>query len=155
MKYLCLLVWFWVWCALQFAWMLWLLMLHDLIKNIIVLQWFWKCYDYKRFHNACFDTWVHDVKILYMESLVLMACIGERSLCGLEGKCPVAWSWSRHLWPTVVEWHRWDYCIYIWIILCLGMRVGGGDTLKALVNWEPHDSPHEGTQANTKVGFWF
>ena len=32
------------------------------------------------------------------------------------------------------------------------MRIGGGDTLKVLVNWEPHDSPHEGTQANTKVG---
>ena len=32
------------------------------------------------------------------------------------------------------------------------MRVGVGDTLKALVIWEPHESPHEGTQANTEVG---
>ena len=42
----------------------------------------------------------------------------ERSLCGLGGKCPFAWSWSWHLWPTVVEWHRWDKFIYMdWVCL--------------------------------------
>ena len=82
----------------------------------------------------------------------LLACIGGMALVRPRAKA-LAWSWSWHLWPTVVEWHRWDY--YLWIVLCLEMGVGVGDTLKALVNWEPHESPHEGTQANTKVGNWF
>ena len=32
------------------------------------------------------------------------------------------------------------------------MRVGVGDTLKVLVNWIAHESPHEWIQANTKEG---
>ena len=60
----------------------------------------------------------------FQGKLVLVACIGGRSLCGLGGKCPFAWSWSWHLWSTVVEWHRCGY-IYIWIIWCLEWELKG------------------------------
>ena len=116
---ICLFVWFWIWCALQILWMLWLLVLYGFPKNdIIDYWWFGKVMNYKRLPNAYalhLSTWCENC---FTWKLVLVACIGERSVCGLRGKCPIAWSWSWHLWPTVVEWHRWDIFIYMdWVCL--------------------------------------
>ena len=70
------------------------------------------------FHNACMDfsdTWL---MIVSMGNKDLCACIGGKGPWVALGKCPDAWSWSWHLWPTMVEWHRWDIFIYMdWVCL--------------------------------------
>ena len=70
------------------------------------------------FHHACLGLWIHDCDNEFHENSGLMACIGGKGPCVALGKCPDAWSWSWHLWPTVVEWHRWDIFIYMdWVCL--------------------------------------
>ena len=58
------------------------------------------------------------------------------------GKCPVAWSWSWHLWLTVVEWHRWDIFIYI-VWVCLEGSWQGMTLLRHGNHWAYHGTPHE------------